>query len=160
MTAEVLGRLSFQKQSIEDSYAEPANFLEIDVVNPITHGEGRNRYTDYEVRFRTNLPIFKNKEFVCRRRFSDFEWLKLELERDGKIVVPQLPSKAISKQMSFWAKDDGIFDEAFVERRMHALEEFINKIAGHPLAQNEKCLHMFLNEKMINKNYTPGKVRN
>lgn len=45
-------RLNFNKQSIEDSYAEPANFLEIDVVNPITYGEGRNRYTDYEIRMR------------------------------------------------------------------------------------------------------------
>lgn len=45
-------RLSFVKQSIEDSYAEPANFLEIDVLNPQTYGDGRNRYTDYEVRLR------------------------------------------------------------------------------------------------------------
>lgn len=33
------------------------------------------------------------------------------------------------------------------------------RIAGHPLAQNERCLHMFLQERSINKNYTPGKVR-
>lgn len=45
-------RISFLKQSIEDSYAEPANFLEIDVVNPQTYGDGRNRYTDYEIRLR------------------------------------------------------------------------------------------------------------
>lgn len=152
-------RLSFNRQSIEDSYAEPANFLEIDVLNPITYGEGRNRYTDYEIRMRTNLPIFKHKEYSCRRRYSDFEWLKLELERDGKIVVPPLPSKAISRQVAFWSKDDGIFDDAFIEKRRQGLEEFINKIAGHPLAQNERCLHMFLQEKSINKNYTPGKVR-
>jgi hypothetical protein len=75
----------------------------------------------------TNLPIFKQKEFSCRRRYSDFEWLKLELERDGKIVVPPLPSKAISRQVSFWAKDDGIFEPEFIERRRRGLEEFINK---------------------------------
>eukprot|EP00123_Amoebidium_parasiticum_P000970 comp11931_c0_seq1/m.6596 comp11931_c0_seq1/g.6596 ORF comp11931_c0_seq1/g.6596 comp11931_c0_seq1/m.6596 type:complete len:160 (-) comp11931_c0_seq1:256-735(-) len=155
----VLERMSFNRQSVEDSYAEPANFLEIDVVNPQTYGEGRNRYTDYEVRMRTNIPIFKLKEFTCRRRFSDFEWLKLELERDGKIVVPPLPSKAITRQMKIWSKDDGIFEENFIEERRRGLEEFINKIAGHPLAQSEKSLHMFLQEKTINKAYTPGKVR-
>ena len=34
------------------------------------------------------------------------------------------------------------------------------RVAGHPLAQNEKCLHMFLQEPSIDKTYTPGKVRN
>ena len=29
------------------------------------------------------------------------------------------------------------------------MESFVNKIAGHPLAQNEKCLHMFLTEPTI-----------
>lgn len=29
----------------------------------ITHGVGKNRYTDYEVRLRTNLPVFKHKVF-------------------------------------------------------------------------------------------------
>jgi hypothetical protein len=33
------------------------------------------------------------------------------------------------------------------------------RVSGHPLAQNELALHMFLQEPSINKNYTPGKVR-
>ena len=55
--------------------------------------------------------------------------------------------------------DDGIYEEGFIEERRSALEAFVNKIAGalsnsyildsigilgHPLAQNERCLHMFL----------------
>lgn len=41
------------------------------------------------------------------------------------------------------------------------LFEFLsfNRVAGHPLAQNEKCLHMFLIEPVIDKNYVPGKIR-
>ena len=54
----------------------------------------------------------------------------MELERDGKIVVPPLPSKAIGRQVSFWAKDDGIFDQAFIEKRRQGLEDFINKYGG------------------------------
>ncbi|KAK4468782.1 hypothetical protein MN116_007954 [Schistosoma mekongi] len=33
-------------------------------------------------------------------------------------------------------------------------------ITGHPLAQNEKCLHMFLQEKTIDRNCRLGKLRN
>ena len=54
----------------------------------------------------TNLPVFRVKESSVRRRFSDFEWLRNELERDSKIVVPALPSKAIKRQLPFRG-DDG-----------------------------------------------------
>lgn len=33
----------------------------------------------------TNLPIFKLKDSCVKRRYSDFEWLKSELERDSKV---------------------------------------------------------------------------
>ncbi|XP_067134650.1 sorting nexin-12-like [Centruroides vittatus] len=152
-------RLQTKKQTLDDAYAAPANFLEIDVGSPITHGLARKRYTDYEVHMRTNLPVFKLKESTARRRYSDFEWLRNELERDSKIVVPPLPGKAWKRQLPF-RSDDGIFDEEFIEERRKGLELFINKVAGHPLAQNERCLHMFLQEPVIDKNYVPGKIRN
>ena len=91
----------------------------------------------------TNLPVFKLKNSSVRRRYSDFEWLRNELERDSKIVVPPLPGKSWKRQLPF-RSDDGIFEEDFIEDRKKGLEQFINKVAGHPLAQNEKCLHMFL----------------
>ncbi|XP_038630507.1 sorting nexin-12 isoform X1 [Scyliorhinus canicula] len=105
----------------------------------------------------TNLPIFKMKDSCVRRRYSDFEWLKSELERDSKIVVPPLPGKALKRQLPF-RMDEGIFEESFIEERRVGLEQFINKIAGHPLAQNERCLHMFLQEESIDRNYVPGKI--
>jgi hypothetical protein len=37
------------------------------------------------VSFQTNLPVFKVKESIVRRRYSDFEWLRNELERDSKV---------------------------------------------------------------------------
>lgn len=45
-------RIQTKKQTLDDAYAPPANFLEIDVLNPQTHGIGKKRYTDYEVRMR------------------------------------------------------------------------------------------------------------
>uniref|UniRef100_A0A3Q3RV68 Sorting nexin 3 n=1 Tax=Mastacembelus armatus TaxID=205130 RepID=A0A3Q3RV68_9TELE len=106
----------------------------------------------------TNLPIFKLKESSVRRRYSDFEWLRAELERESKVVVPPLPGKALFRQLPFRG-DDGIFDDSFIEERRQGLEQFLNKVAGHPLAQNERCLHMFLQEESVDKNYTPSKVR-
>ncbi|XP_065838188.1 sorting nexin-12-like [Oscarella lobularis] len=152
-------RLESKKQNLSDAYAVPANFLEIDVVSPETHGIGKKRYTDYEVRLKTNLPVFKLKDSSVRRRYSDFEWLRTELERESKIVVPPLPGKALKRQLPFRG-DEGIFAEEFLEERRQGLEQFITKVAGHPLAQNERCLHMFLQEPMIDKNYVPGKIRN
>uniref|UniRef100_A0A9J7YUF0 Sorting nexin 3 n=1 Tax=Cyprinus carpio carpio TaxID=630221 RepID=A0A9J7YUF0_CYPCA len=106
----------------------------------------------------TNLPIFKLKESRVRRRYSDFEWLRGELERESKVVVPPLPGKALFRQLPFRG-DDGIFDDSFIEERRQGLEQFLNKVAGHPLAQNERCLHMFLQEESVDKNYTPSKIR-
>ncbi|XP_073193042.1 sorting nexin-3 isoform X2 [Lepidochelys kempii] len=109
-------------------------------------------------RNQTNLPIFKLKESTVRRRYSDFEWLRSELERESKVVVPPLPGKALFRQLPFRG-DDGIFDDSFIEERKQGLEQFINKVAGHPLAQNERCLHMFLQDEVIDKSYTPSKIR-
>uniref|UniRef100_A0A3Q0RLN5 Sorting nexin 3 n=1 Tax=Amphilophus citrinellus TaxID=61819 RepID=A0A3Q0RLN5_AMPCI len=162
-------RLYTKPQNLNDAYGPPSNFLEIDVSNPETVGVGRGRYTTYEVRLKTNLPIFKLKESCVRRRYSDFEWLRAELERESKVVVPPLPGKALFRQLPFRG-DDGIFDDSFIEERRQGLEQFLNKrqtcllllffrVAGHPLAQNERCLHMFLQEESVDKNYTPSKIR-
>ncbi|KAK1805497.1 hypothetical protein P4O66_019797 [Electrophorus voltai] len=151
-------RLHTKPQNLSDAYGPPSNFLEIDVGNPETVGVGRGRFTTYEIRLKTNLPIFKLKESCVRRRYSDFEWLRGELERESKVVVPPLPGKALFRQLPFRG-DDGIFDDSFIEERRQGLEQFLNKVAGHPLAQNERCLHMFLQDETMDKNYTPSKVR-
>nr|CAB3266453.1 sorting nexin-12-like [Phallusia mammillata] len=153
-------RLDAPRQDLSDAYSLPANFLEIEVCNPENHGVGwKKKYTDYEVKLKTNLPVFKHKEKSVRRRYSDFKWLGTELERDSKIVVPALPPQGLSLQLPF-RSDEGLFAEEFIEERRKGLEVFINKVAGHPLAQNERCLHMFLQDEEIDKTYVPGKVRN
>ena len=98
-------RISIRPQTIREAYEPPANVLEVDVINPQTHGLAGKRFTDYEVRLKvknftllkkkfnffidfslkTNLPVFKIKESSVRRRFSDFEWLRNELERGSKV---------------------------------------------------------------------------
>ncbi|CAF0837088.1 unnamed protein product [Didymodactylos carnosus] len=140
-------------------YEPPANFLEIEVLNPEIHGFGSKRYIDYEIRMKTNLPIFRLKECTVRRRYRDFEWLRKELDRDSKVVVPDLPEKAWTRQLPF-RKDEGLFQEDFIEERRKGLEKFINKISSHPLAQNERSLHVFLQEPSIDLDkYVPGKMK-
>ena len=52
----IQNRLNVKKQTLDDAYAVPANFLEIDVVNPMTTiTAGKKRYTDYEVRMRVSV---------------------------------------------------------------------------------------------------------
>ncbi|KAA8586753.1 hypothetical protein FQN60_000589 [Etheostoma spectabile] len=126
-------RLNSKPQDLTDAYGPPSNFLEIDVYDPQIVGVGRNRYTNYEVRMRTNLPIFKLKDSCVRRRYSDFEWLKNELERDSKIVVPSLPGKALKRQLPFRG-DEGLFEESFIEERRSGLEQFINSLHQKLLA--------------------------
>ncbi|CAD7676399.1 unnamed protein product [Nyctereutes procyonoides] len=132
-------------QNLNDAYGPPSNFLEIDVSNPQSVGVSRGHFTTYKIR--TNLPIFKLKESTVRRRYK----------RASKIVVPPLPGKAFLRQLPFRG-DDGIFDDNFIEERKQG-GQFINKVAGHPLAQNERCLRMFLQDEIIDKSYIPSKIR-
>ena len=70
-------RLEVKPQNLNDAYAvpdlspsktwrRPANFLEIDITNAQTHGVGKNRYTDYEVRMKVaknNFTMFSETLF-------------------------------------------------------------------------------------------------
>lgn len=55
-TADATRRLNVKKQTLDDAYAVPANFLEIDVLNPKTSElPGKKRYTEYEVNMRVGV---------------------------------------------------------------------------------------------------------
>nr|XP_012608575.1 sorting nexin-3 isoform X2 [Microcebus murinus] len=110
-------RLITKPQNLNDAYGPPSNFLEIDVSNPQTVGVGRGRFTTYEIRVKTNLPIFKLKESTVRRRYSDFEWLRSELERESKPYF-RMTSEAWSHGRAWHAQNDGklFCDQKVVER--------------------------------------------
>ena len=58
-------RINTQKQTLEDAYSPPANFLEIDMCNPQTHGVGKKRYTDYELRMRVGNFGVHSLSYLC-----------------------------------------------------------------------------------------------
>ena len=57
-------------------------------------------------------------------------------------MMPAIPGKAFTKQLPFLNNDDGIFEPEFIEERRLGLEEFLNKVSGHPLVQGRNGLAM------------------
>lgn len=65
MADDMTKRLGIKKQTLEDAYSPPANFLEIDVTDPLTHGVAKTQYTDYEVHMRVSLTDVYQSSFDC-----------------------------------------------------------------------------------------------
>ena len=134
-----------EQQTLDDPCAARDRFLKIQIRNPETHGTGINRYTDYAITMRTNIPHIKIKECTVRRRYKDFVWLKKELERECKILLPPLPEKV-------WKIGGGLFDQDIIEDRKKGLEAFLRITACHQLVQKEKSFLMFLQDPVMERN--------
>ena len=145
-------------QSTGEIYAPPENVLEIEVritphraapsqharsnlrvqvKNPQTHGSSpRTMYTSYEIHTRTNIPAFKLRSSVVRRRYSDFEYFRDILERESaRVTIPPLPGKVFTNR----------FSDDVIEHRREGLQRFLHIVAGHPLLQTgSKVLGSFV----------------
>lgn len=139
--------------SSSEIYAEPENFLEVEVVNPKTHtpngSDTRGMFTDYEVICRTNLPAFGNRVSRVRRRYSDFEFFRKCLTRElamyggpPRVVVPHLPGKILLGNR---------FNDEVIEERRKGLCKWLQAVAGHPLLQSgSKVLVRFVeNDRFV-----------
>jgi len=124
--------------SVEEMYSVPESFLEIEVRNPQTHGFGRRMFTDYEIVTRTNIPAFKLRHSIVRRRYSDFEAFRDILEHEStRVNIPPLPGKVFTNR----------FSDEVIESRREGLERFLSIVAGHPLLQTgSKVLCAFLQD--------------
>ncbi|KAA1063914.1 Sorting nexin-3 [Puccinia graminis f. sp. tritici] len=129
-------------QTLDEMYAVPENYLEIEVRNPITYDNIRKPYTDYEITCRTNIPAFKVKYSSVRRRYSDFEAFRDILERETtRVNIPSLPGKVFTNR----------FSDEVIETRREGLERFLQIVAGHPLLQTgSKVLCAFLQDPQWN----------
>ncbi|KAJ8102860.1 Phox homologous domain-containing protein [Lipomyces tetrasporus] len=142
---EFISRPQFKQQTFDEIYGVPENFLEIEVRNPETHvGYGRGMYTDYEIVCRTNIPAFKLKYSVVRRRYSDFEYFRDILERESsRVTIPPLPGKVFTNR----------FSDEVIEHRREGLERFLQIVAGHPLLQTgSKVLCGFIQDPQWDRN--------
>lgn len=93
-------------------------------------------YTSYEIVCRTNIPAFKLKHSVVRRRYSDFEHFRDILERESsRVTIPPLPGKVFTNR----------FSDDVIEHRREGLQRFLQIVAGHPLLQTgSKVLASFI----------------
>jgi len=108
-------------------------------------GFGRKMYTDYEIVCKvgspiawayfaflspsltqTNIPAFKLRHSLVRRRYSDFEAFRDILEHEStRVNIPPLPGKVFTNR----------FSDEVIESRREGLERFLSIVAGHPLLQ-------------------------
>jgi len=127
-----------RQQSFDEIYGPPENFLEIEVKDPRTIGEGRGMYTIYEIVCRTNIPAFKLRNSTVHRRYSDFENFRDILERESaRVTIPPLPGKVFTNR----------FSDDVIEHRREGLERFMQIVVGHPLLQTgSKVLASFVQD--------------
>jgi hypothetical protein len=74
----------------------------------------------------TNIPAFKLRHSLVRRRYSDFEAFRDILEHEStRVNIPPLPGKVFTNR----------FSDEVIETRREGLERFLSIVAGHPLLQ-------------------------
>ena len=99
--------------------------------NPRTTETGffQSNYITYEVET-------KEANWLVRRRYSDFEWLRIVLVKFyPRLYVPPIPNKKIGSRR---------FEVDFVEKRMIFLQKFINSILASETFKASEPLICFL----------------
>ncbi|XP_034042295.1 sorting nexin-4 [Thalassophryne amazonica] len=83
---------------------------------------------------------------ILWRRYSEFELLRTYLlVTYPYIIVPPLPEKRAEFVWHKLAADN--LDPDFVERRRVGLENFLLRVASHPVLSNDKIFFLFLTEE-------------
>uniref|UniRef100_A0AAQ6AAL6 Sorting nexin-2 n=1 Tax=Amphiprion ocellaris TaxID=80972 RepID=A0AAQ6AAL6_AMPOC len=97
--------------------------------------------------FQTTLPMFRNKTFTVRRRFSDFLGLYEKLsEKHGPngFIVPPPPEKSILGMTKVKVGKEDSSSADFVERRRGALERYLQRVVNHPSLIQDPDVREFL----------------
>ena len=127
--------------------------LEIIVSDPqkqVGDQTSSSSYVTYQVSTKTNNPSYlknhgvnKNRSdeiIVVHRRFSDLQLLYNILSNDHPTcIVPPLPDK---KVFQYIAGDR--FGTSFTQKRCRSLQNFLRRIASHPILYKSSVLEMFL----------------
>jgi hypothetical protein len=77
----------------------------------------------------------KSKNTTVERRYSDFDNLRRELIKlYPGYIIPSIPKKKVGKG----------FENAFLQKRMTALQSFLNELMIHPLLKSSELVLAFL----------------
>lgn len=122
------------REAYERLHRRNWNFT-IKVGDPQRIGDPMTAHIVYTVRTHTDCPNFRAQQFSSLRRYRDFRWLHAALVQNNPgIIVPPVPEKV----------SIGRFAAELVEARRIGLETCINKIANHPLLQQDDDFRLFL----------------
>lgn len=128
------------RSNTEISRQEPSTSgsdIQIEVRDPVKHGEGVSAHISYKIATKTKLPQYKKDHTEVIRRFRDFAWLWQRLQDTNRgIIVPPLPEKSAVQKFQMTTE--------FIESRRRALQVFINRVAAHPSLNRSKELQLFL----------------
>ncbi|CAL8318039.1 unnamed protein product [Lota lota] len=120
--------------------------LFVTVDDPKKHVSTMETYITYRVSTKTTRIEFDLPEYSLRRRYQDFDWLRMKLEDSQPThLIPPLPEKFVMKGVV------DRFSEEFVETRMKALDKFLKRVADHPVLSFNPHLNAFLTSKDLNK---------
>ncbi|XP_017883271.1 sorting nexin-4-like [Ceratina calcarata] len=127
--------------------------MEISIVETEKRANGalnlREFYTVYLIETKVTDPDFKGaltQVSSLWRRYTEFELLRTYLEISYPyIVLPPLPEK---KVLYAWQKvTTDTFDPDFVDRRRVGLENFLLRVASHPILSRDVHFMGFLQQK-------------
>ncbi|KAL3041475.1 hypothetical protein OYC64_019628 [Pagothenia borchgrevinki] len=150
-TSSLFNRLQLDddlEADVRDPYADSTEMrdLFVTVDNPKKHISTMETYITYRVSTKTSRVEFDLPEYCVRRRYQDFDWLRIKLEDSQPThLIPPLPEKFVMKGVV------DRFSEEFVETRMKALDKFLKRVADHPVLSFNPHLNAFLTAKDLNK---------
>ena len=99
--------------------------------------------------FITYEVLTESQQWLVRRRFSDFEWLRTILVKCfPRLVVPPLPGKKIGNRR---------FEEDFIAKRMMFLQKFMNAVLESESFKTSEALIAFLS--MIDRGQFDSKMK-
>ncbi|BES93818.1 Hypothetical protein NTJ_06627 [Nesidiocoris tenuis] len=114
----------------------------VNVDNPQKHFDPLETYVTFRVTTKVNADLDKTEEYVVRRRYSDFLWLRNKLiESFPTLVVPALPAKhSVIEQLDRYSRP-------FILSRMAMLHSYLQRLTGHPVFSCCPTLKVFLTAK-------------
>ncbi|KAF7650834.1 hypothetical protein LDENG_00119790 [Lucifuga dentata] len=141
-----------QEEEEEEKEQEEKLDIFVSVTNPEKIGDGMTAYMAYKVSTQTKLPMFRNKSFTVRRRFSDFLGLYEKLsEKHGPngYIVPPPPEKSILGMTKVKVGKEDSSSADFVERRRGALERYLQRVVTHPSLLQDPDVREFLEREEL-----------
>jgi sorting nexin-7/30/sorting nexin-8 len=103
----------------------------------------------YETSYVTYEIVTSPLNYIVRRRFSDFDWLRNILQKFfPRIFLPPLPNKKIGNRR---------FENDFIQKRMSQLQIFINNIIKREELKSSEALVSFL--KFTDRNQFESKMK-